>query len=176
MELKFIDGFTKEILELEKIPVDNGKIYTLPSGLCKFALNIELKVLNNKKYDKTSFILDISKSGIKIGKCKFQHRINKIDIIARIDFNSNHTNPEFKTSKAPNNIYLSKLMQKYSLSKLVNTHHMHIFIDGYADKWAFPIIEYELEEHSGIMPQIEQFCDFCNIKQINFKTNDKLFG
>lgn len=25
MELKFIDGFTKEILELEKIPVDNGK-------------------------------------------------------------------------------------------------------------------------------------------------------
>ena len=56
-------------------------------------------------------------------------------------------------------------MQEYSEKRLGMEGHLHVYIDGYNDKWAFPISEFDLTDcNDNFLEQIGQFCEFSNIK------------
>ncbi|QCD44097.1 DUF6978 family protein [Campylobacter mucosalis] len=111
----------------------------------------------------TILFLNVGRSAVidEKRKCNFRFGSNTI---RRIDYFSRHTNPEYIQSKAPNDKFLRQLMQKYSLKRFDREAHIHVYIDGYADKWAFNIDEFGLDLNINIFKeQIEQFCKYCNI-------------
>ena len=62
--------------------------------------------------------MDLYRGGIKLGKQSLQNRARRVVILARLCVvGSPHRNPDGEEIPAP---------------------HLHIYKDGYADKWAFP--------------------------------------
>lgn len=162
----------EELLSIEKYPKIN-QIYNLYNYQNFKPLKIELQC-DEAKYHKDSFILDISRSHIVFERRTNQYRYNTIDTIARVDFYASHTNPEFNWDKAPNDEKLSNLMKEYSEFKFLNQSHIHIFIENYRDKWAFPLEEFDIKSNDEFLNQIYTFCRFCNIIKINFTKGDVL--
>jgi hypothetical protein len=66
-----------------------------------------------------SFTLDVTISQINFAKGTYQNRARGVVILARLDFNGPpHRNPDDEDIPCP---------------------HLHLYREGYADKWAFPI-------------------------------------
>lgn len=65
-----------------------------------------------------SFTLDISRGRINLLKGKFQARGRTAVVLARLDFGVPHRNPDGEEVGAP---------------------HLHLYREGYGDKWAFPV-------------------------------------
>ncbi|ECL3224988.1 TPA: hypothetical protein R5479_001296 [Campylobacter coli] len=160
----------KELLSIEKHPKVQ-QTYILPSFENSKSLKIELQC-DDDKYHKENFILDILRSSIQFQRKTNQYRYNAINIIARIDFYASHTNPEFNPNKIPSDKRLSELMEKYSEFRFRNENHIHIFTEGYADKWAFPLSEFNIKTNDDFLNQSYDFCQFCNIINIKFAKGD----
>lgn len=129
-----------------------------------YVKNIELET-DKDAYKDISLLLDLSISKKQSKRTTIQLRANKNVHLLRNDFFNVHTNPPFIENKAPNDDNLRRLMQKYSETRLGLGGHLHVYIDGYDDKWAFPISEFSLTDcEDNFLAQIEQFCEFCNIK------------
>ncbi|EAI1029524.1 hypothetical protein E1I28_06195 [Campylobacter coli] len=67
---------------------------------------------------------------------------------------------------------LSELMEKYSEFRFRNENHIHIFMENYADKWAFPLSEFNIKTNDDFLNQSYDFCQFCNIINIKFAKGD----
>ncbi|HAA1523593.1 TPA_asm: hypothetical protein GD767_04445 [Campylobacter jejuni] len=160
----------KELLNIEKHPKIQ-QTYMLPSFENSKSLKIELQC-DDDKYHKDSFILDISRSSVQFQRKTNQYRYNATNIIARIDFYASHTNPEFNPNKIPSDKRLSELMEKYSEFRFRDQNHIHIFIESYADKWAFPLNEFNIKTNDDFLNQSYDFCQFCNIINIKFAKGD----
>lgn len=52
------------------------------------------------------------------------------------------------------------------LFELDKETHIHFYIDGYGDKWVFPVKEFDLFETNSLFEQAKEFCKYCNIKDI----------
>lgn len=63
-------------------------------------------------------------------------------------------------------------MEKYSEFRFRNENHIHIFMENYADKWAFPLSEFNIKTNDDFLNQSYDFCQFCNIININFAKGD----
>ncbi len=132
--------------------------------------NIRLKAIStfNKKY---TYTLDIGNAHIAL-KYKFQKRRQGV-IFARIEFEgSSHKNPEYIIDKVPSGIdpNIKSLMKKYSEELFLKKDHIHIYVEGYYDKWAFPlheIIDYDFNnsnERINYKNKMALFLNYCNIK------------
>ena len=125
---------------------------------------IELEAEDERLKD-ISLLFDISASKKQSKRKTLQLRANKNIHLLRNDFYSVHTNPPFNENTAPDDETLRLLMQKYSEARLKLGAHLHVYIDGYDDKWAFPISEFKLSEcDDNFLAQIEQFCTYGRIK------------
>lgn len=89
-----------------------------------------------------------------------------------VDFQAKHTNPPYKQlSNIESKI--DRLMQQYSEKMYTNEDHIHIFIEGFGDRWAFPISAfYEPDKTSDFSKQISAFCDFCSIINVKVVRKD----
>lgn len=63
-------------------------------------------------------------------------------------------------------------MKKYSEFKFLNQNHIHIFIEGYHDKWAFPLEEFDIQCDDDFLNQSYSFCKFCNITDLKLVKAD----
>jgi hypothetical protein len=91
---------------------------------------------------KEEFMLDITRSHIELQKNTLQTRARKTIILARIDIGGPpHRNPNGEEIQCP---------------------HLHLYKQGFNDKWAVPLPEIFSNPSDGLQT-LTEFMDFCTI-------------
>ena len=88
------------------------------------------------------FILDISRSSIRLSKNTFQNRVRVAVVLVRLDLDgAPHRNPD---------------------GEELSGTHFHIYHPNSGDKWAYLLPEI-FTEPSNVMLTLDQFMDYCKI-------------
>lgn len=122
------------LLNMEKVCSDHSA-FNFPD------LGGSLKIDLLSKDERELFVLDISRRRISLST-KYQTRARQSIVLARLDFASAHRNPD---------------------GNLVGVPHLHLYRDGYGDKWAFPIPEGMLSNQSDTRQTLLDFMKYCQI-------------
>ena len=105
-----------------------------------------------------SFLFDIYRGSIRITKVTYQNRVRKAYILRRLDLDGpTHVNPEAETVPFP-------FLEPYN-GKEIPTPHLHIYVEGFGEKWAIPANDILETSGKDIYEMMEQFFTYCNIKQ-----------
>ncbi len=92
---------------------------------------------------KEKFFLDITRSRIDLAKGTYQNRGRNVVILVRLDFGgAPHRNPD---------------------GEEVPTPHIHLYREGFGDKWAFPVSADKFSNTSNLWQTLEDFMKYCNI-------------
>jgi len=101
------------------------------------------------------FMLDIARGKIALTKGTFQNRARQVIVLVRLDLGgSPHRNPDDGEIPCP---------------------HLHIFMAGYADKWAYPLPENDFTNPLDQEKTLDDFMRYCNITNPPF-INRRLFN
>ncbi|MDD3828385.1 MAG: hypothetical protein PHY79_20665 [Anaerolineae bacterium] len=91
------------------------------------------------------FLLDISQGRIDLLKVKMQNRARQVVVLVRLDlWGAPHRNPDGAEVPCP---------------------HLHIYREGYGDKWAFPVPWDECDATSNLWQALDDFMKYCCITQ-----------
>ncbi len=89
------------------------------------------------------FLLDVERSSINLSKGKYQTRARQIVILARLCFGGPpHRNPDGEDVPRP---------------------HIHIYREGFADKWAFQLPVDDFSNQTDLWALLQDFMGYCNI-------------
>lgn len=89
------------------------------------------------------FLLDLRRSGLDLAKGTYQNRGRLVVVLVRLDFGgSPHRNPDGNRIESP---------------------HIHLYREGYGDKWAFPVPGEKFQNLSDAWQTLEDFMAYCNI-------------
>lgn len=89
------------------------------------------------------FLLDLSSGRIDLRKVKMQNRARQVVVLVRLDLGgAPHRNPDDEEIPAP---------------------HLHVYREGYGDKWAMPIPAARFKNVGDTWTALEDFLRFCNI-------------
>lgn len=89
------------------------------------------------------FILDLSRGRIDLRKVKMQNRGRQVVVLVRLDLGgAPHRNPDDAEIPAP---------------------HLHLYREGYGDKWAIPLPAEHFRDPSDVWTTFEDFLRYCNI-------------
>ncbi|MCK4334192.1 hypothetical protein KAX06_05360, partial [candidate division WOR-3 bacterium] len=115
------------------------------------------------------FLINIWRASIKLSKWRHQERARKTISLVRLEIDgSPHINRN--VSKADQQM----IKQKYGwpfIPRLGGTH-IHIYIEGYGDRWAFPIsifpnlkdvIDSQPDNYTSIIAAFLRVCNFSHI-------------
>lgn len=134
-EMNLTQAEADALIEMEKQRVDNTT-HSFPS--LGGSLVVPLVSANGRE----NFLLDISQGRIDLAKIKYQNRARQVVVLVRLDLNAApHRNPDGEEISCP---------------------HIHIFQEGFGDKWAFQIPE-EFSDISDPQQSLEDFMKFCNV-------------
>ncbi len=90
-----------------------------------------------------NFLLDISRGKIDLLKGTYQNRARQVIVLVRLDFGGQpHRNPDGEEIVSP---------------------HLHIYREGFGDKWAALIPADKFSDLSDLWQTLEDFMRFCNI-------------
>lgn len=127
------------LIQLPKIRVDNNIWKYPPLG---GSISIPLTSIDKRE----NFILDVSRGQINLVKGTYQTRARQVVVLVRLDFGgSPHRNPDGEEIPSP---------------------HLHIYREGYGDKWAYPVPLDEFPNIAQPSQAIYDFMEFCNIVEI----------
>lgn len=102
------------------------------------SISIPLESLDKRE----NFLLDISRGKIDL-KGTYQNRSRQVIVLVRLDFGGQpHRNPDDEEIPSP---------------------HLHIYREGYGDKWAIPIPADRFPNISNLWQTLDDFMKFCNI-------------
>jgi hypothetical protein len=91
------------------------------------------------------FLLDLSRGRIDLLKVKMQNRGRQVVVLVRLDLGgAPHRNPDDEEIPAP---------------------HLHVYREGYGDKWAMPIPADRFTATANLWITLEEFMRFCNVTQ-----------
>ena len=125
-----------ELLAMEKHAAEH-EIWDYPAPGSSIA--IPLTSVDGRE----SFLLDMYRGRIALEKDTYQNRARKVVILARLDFGgAPHRNPDGKEIGSP---------------------HLHIYREGYGDKWAYPLPSDRFPKPSDAMHLLQDFMQYCNI-------------
>ncbi|OGQ51845.1 MAG: hypothetical protein A3J24_03765 [Deltaproteobacteria bacterium RIFCSPLOWO2_02_FULL_53_8] len=103
--------------------------------------SISIPLVSSDKRE--NFLLDIGRGKIDLLKGTYQNRCRQVIVLVRLDFGGQpHRNPDDEEISSP---------------------HLHIYRDGYGDKWAMPIPADKFVNVSNPWQTLEDFMRFCNI-------------
>ena len=103
--------------------------------------SISIPLVSSDKRE--NFLLDISRGRIDLLKGKYQNRSRQVIILVRLDFGGQpHRNPDGEEVPSP---------------------HLHIYREGYGDKWAVPVPTDRFPNISDLWQTLGDFMKFCNI-------------
>ena len=89
------------------------------------------------------FILDVGVYGSIALKVTHQNRARSVVILVRLDIGgAPHRNPDGKTVPCP---------------------HLHVYREGYDDKWAFPVDAVNSPDVSDLSQTLDDFLRYCNV-------------
>ncbi len=124
------------LIAMEKHRIDNNN-YSFP--VPGESLSVPLISTDKREY----FILDIGRSRIDLQKVSYQNRARQVVSLVRLDLGGPpHRNPDGREISVP---------------------HIHIYREGFGDKWANPIPVDKFTDMDDIQKTLYQFMDFCNI-------------
>lgn len=90
------------------------------------------------------FLLDIWRGTLRLSKVKHQTRGRKVVVLVRLDIDgAPHTNPD---------------------GTKLGGSHLHVYREGYEDKWAGEIDPADFANTSDMQTAFEDFCRYCNIE------------
>ena len=91
------------------------------------------------------FLLDLSRGRIDLLKVKMQNRGRQVIVLVRLDLGgAPHLNPDGEEVPVP---------------------HLHVYREGYGDKWAAPVPASKFSNVDDVWATFEDFMRFCNITQ-----------
>jgi len=94
--------------------------------------------------EREKFLLDVWRGTLRLSKLRFQNRVRTAVVLVRLDVDgAPHTNPDGE--------------------RLAGTH-LHLFREGYEDRWAFPVDPGKFSLLSDPGMTFQDFCTFCNIE------------
>jgi hypothetical protein len=97
------------------------------------------------KNRRENFLLDVSRGRIDLLKGNYQNRARQIIILVRLDFGgAPHRNPDGIEIPCP---------------------HLHVYREGYGDKWAEPIPENVFPRIENRWETLHDFINYCNIAE-----------
>lgn len=94
---------------------------------------------------KDTFILDFHRGKIEFKKYTYNKRFKTSIVLLRYDSSGRHSNPPGTDGNS------------------FNGPHVHIYKEGYFDKWAFPIDKISIVNKDDIGEVTKKLLDFCNI-------------
>jgi hypothetical protein len=104
---------------------------------------LEIPLVSSDKRE--NFVLDITRAQIKLTKATYQNRARQAIILMRLDLDGPpHTNPDGQEIPCP---------------------HLHIYREGYGDKWASPLPAARYPNVRDLFSTFEEFMRHCNITQ-----------
>lgn len=123
------------LIAMEKVRVDNQTV-KYPA----FGGSVAIPLVSRNKREQ--FILDITKGKIDLLKGTYQNRSRQVIILVRLDFGGQpHRNPDGQEIASP---------------------HLHIFREGYGDKWAIAIPD-NFSNPADFWQLLKDFMNYCNI-------------
>ena len=95
--------------------------------------------------NREQFLLDLSRARIDLHKVKMQNRARQVVVLVRLDLGgAPHRNPDGKEIPVP---------------------HLHLYREGYGDKWAVPVPANHFHNLSDVWKTLNDFMGYCNITQ-----------
>jgi len=92
--------------------------------------------------ERERFLADVNRGRMRLRKCSYQERYRVVEILARLDLGGPpHENPDGKVVPCP---------------------HLHLYREGYGDKWAQPLPG-GFKSTSNLVTTFRDFMAFCNI-------------
>ncbi|MBI2060375.1 MAG: hypothetical protein HYT87_11455 [Nitrospirae bacterium] len=92
---------------------------------------------------KEQFLLDIWRASLKLSKVSFNTRGRKVVVLVRVDLDgAPHTNPD---------------------ETKIGGSHIHLYREGYDDKWAYPLDQSEFRKPSSVVQTLLDFLAYCRI-------------
>jgi hypothetical protein len=134
-ELNLTQDEVDNLLKMEKVKIDNTE-WDLPD----LGGKISVPLISRDK--KENFLLDVSKRQLNIKKQTYQNRAREAIILARLDFGVGHRNPD---------------------GKEVGTPHLHLYKEGFGDKWACELPRGVFTNLSDSWQILTDFMLYCNI-------------
>lgn len=137
-EINLSQSEADALIAMEKIRINEQSIdYPIFGG------RISVPLISRNKRE--NFILDISRGKIDLLKGTYQERARQVVILVRLDFGGQpHRNPDGEEIPSP---------------------HLHIFKEGYGDKWAEMIPTDRFSNTANLWQLLEDFMRYCNIKE-----------
>lgn len=127
------------LIAMEKVKVDNQN-WDYPD----LGGRISIPLVSKNKRE--SFILDISRGKIDLLKGTYQDRARQIIVLVRLDFGDQpHRNPDGEEIRSP---------------------HLHIYREGYRDKWAVSISANQFSNVSDLWQTLQEFMRYCSITDV----------
>lgn len=124
------------LIRMEKIKINDERWFLPQTG---GGINIPLVSCDKKE----NFFLDLSRGRIDLLKGTYQNRTRQVIVLVRLDFGGTpHRNPDGQEISSP---------------------HLHVYREGYADKWATPVPKNKFSNLSDLWKTLDDFMEFCNI-------------
>jgi hypothetical protein len=98
----------------------------------------------NSLTNKESFFLDFYRGSFELSKYTVNKRYRQTIILLRYDNGGRHTNPD---------------------GVLIEGKHVHLYREGYNDKFAFPVSEMGVRDDDGMETVFNKIMQFCNIQK-----------
>lgn len=128
----------KALLAMRKIASSSNVTYAFPDFGGRVSVPLQ------SEDGRETFSLDIKRKRIVLYST-FQTRARESIVLARLDFGAKHQNPDGKIIGAP---------------------HIHIYKEGYADKFAYEVPEGMLKDPDDAWQSLLDFLDYCNIAEL----------
>ncbi|AEJ02651.1 MAG: hypothetical protein Q8L92_07660 [Rubrivivax sp.] len=135
-EDSFSQADAEALLRMEKISASIQPFY-FPG------LGGRLEIPLSSRDQRESFSLDINQKRISL-KTGFQTRGRQVIVLARLDFASPHRNPDGVEVGIP---------------------HLHLYREGYGDKWAYDIPDGMLSNPDDVWQVLQDFMLYCHIME-----------
>ena len=91
------------------------------------------------------FILDIRRGRVNLAKGSYQNRGRRVVVLVRLCFGGGpHENPDGKPVSSP---------------------HIHLYCEGYGDKWAYPLPSDAFNNVFDQSATLQDFLKYCNISE-----------
>jgi hypothetical protein len=134
---------------LQKRKKTNERLSFPPAGKFLIIPIISLDELEN-------FLIDIHRGRRNFAKCTYQERCRESIVLVRVDINgSQHPNPEATTVPL-------QILEPYN-GKIIDCPHMHLYIEGFSDRWAIPIPVDKFSNTDDLIKSLTDFLNYCNV-------------
>jgi len=136
VEIALTQAEANTLIAMEKHRA-NDECYDFPMG--GESLILPLRSPDGREH----FLLDLNRSHIDLLKVTFQNRARQVIVLVRLDLGGPpHRNPD---------------------GEEIPTPHLHIYREGYGDKWAIPVPPEHFSDTSNPWIAFKDFMRFCNI-------------